>query len=58
MRRVVNKDFTDDPDRRRRGARLSQGMEHVKMYFLAGLPTETEEDVLGMARVAVRIGRR
>jgi radical SAM superfamily enzyme YgiQ (UPF0313 family) len=30
-------------------------MRHVKMYFMCGLPTETEEDVLGMVRVARRI---
>jgi radical SAM superfamily enzyme YgiQ (UPF0313 family) len=30
-------------------------MRHVKMYFMCGLPTETDEDVLGMARLAVRI---
>lgn len=55
MRRVVNKDFTDDQIVGAAAHALSQGMEHVKMYFLAGLPTETEEDVMGMARVAIRI---
>ncbi|HEU4384371.1 MAG TPA: radical SAM protein [Anaeromyxobacteraceae bacterium] len=55
LRRVVNKDFTDDQIVRAAEHALSQGMRHVKMYFLCGLPTETEEDVLGMARVARRI---
>jgi radical SAM superfamily enzyme YgiQ (UPF0313 family) len=27
----------------------------VKLYFMCGLPTETEEDVLGIARIALRI---
>ena len=30
-------------------------MAHVKMYFMCGLPTETDEDVLGMANLALRI---
>lgn len=55
MRRVVNKDFTDDRIVEAAEAALSQGMQHVKMYFMCGLPTETEDDVLGMARIAVRI---
>ena len=55
MRKVVNKDFTDDRIVQAAEAALSQGMQHVKMYFLCGLPTETDEDVLGMAHLALRI---
>ena len=55
LRRVVNKDFDDDQIVRAAEHALSQGMRHVKMYFMCGLPTETEEDVLGMVRVARRI---
>jgi radical SAM superfamily enzyme YgiQ (UPF0313 family) len=55
MRRVVNKDFTDDRIVEAAEAALSQGMQHVKMYFMCGLPTETDDDVLGMANLAVRI---
>ena len=55
MRRVVNKDFTDDRIVEAAEAALGQGMQHVKMYFMCGLPTETEDDVLGMARIALRI---
>jgi radical SAM superfamily enzyme YgiQ (UPF0313 family) len=55
LRRVINKDFTDDRIVQAAEAALSQGMQHVKMYFLCGLPTEEEEDVLGMARLALRI---
>jgi hypothetical protein len=52
---VINKDFDDDRIVAAARAALSQGMQHVKMYFMCGLPTETDEDVLGMARLAVRI---
>ena len=55
MRRVVNKDFPDDRIVEAAESALSQGMRHVKLYFMCGLPTETEDDVLGMARIALRI---
>lgn len=55
MRRVINKDFTDDRIVAAAEAALSQGLQHVKLYFMCGLPTETDEDVLGMARLAIRI---
>jgi radical SAM superfamily enzyme YgiQ (UPF0313 family) len=55
MRRVINKDFSDDQIVAAAENALSQGMHHVKMYFMCGLPTETDDDVLGMARIAVRI---
>lgn len=55
LRRVVNKDFGDDRIVRAAESAISQGMQHAKLYFLCGLPTETDEDVLGMARLAVRI---
>ena len=52
---MVNKDFTDDRIVEAAENALSQGMQHVKLYFMCGLPTETDEDVLGMARIALRI---
>ncbi|HTN51431.1 MAG TPA: radical SAM protein [Anaeromyxobacter sp.] len=55
LRQVINKDFTDDQIVRAAENALSQGMQHVKMYFMCGLPTETDDDVVGMARIALRI---
>jgi radical SAM superfamily enzyme YgiQ (UPF0313 family) len=55
LRQVINKDFSDDAVVEAARHALGQGMQHVKMYFMCGLPTETDEDVLGMARLAVRI---
>ncbi|MGA8892416.1 MAG: radical SAM protein [Anaeromyxobacteraceae bacterium] len=55
MRKVVNKDFPDDRIVQAARDALDQGMRHVKLYFMCGLPTETEEDVAGMAHVAMRI---
>ena len=42
-------------------AAFSQGWRRVKLYFLTGLPTETDEDTLGIAELArqcVAVGRR
>jgi len=55
MRKVVNKDFSDDRIVEAAENALSQGMRHVKLYFMCGLPTETDEDVRGMATIALRI---
>ena len=55
LRRVINKDFPDDLVVEAARNALEQGMQHVKMYFMCGLPTETEDDVLGIARLALRI---
>jgi radical SAM superfamily enzyme YgiQ (UPF0313 family) len=55
LRRVINKDFTDDQIVQAAANALGEGMQHVKLYFMCGLPTEVDEDVLGMARIAIRI---
>ena len=55
MRKVVNKDFSDDRIVEAAENALSKGMRHVKLYFMCGLPTETDDDVLGMAVIALRI---
>lgn len=55
LRQVINKDFPDDRVVQAAADAVTQGMQHVKLYFMCGLPTETEEDVLGMAHLALRI---
>lgn len=55
LRKVVNKDFPDDRVVEAAEHAISQGMRNVKMYFMYGLPTETDDDVRGMARLALRI---
>jgi radical SAM superfamily enzyme YgiQ (UPF0313 family) len=55
LRKVVNKDFPDDRVVEAAENAISQGMRHVKLYFMCGLPTETDDDVRGMARLALRI---
>ncbi len=61
LRQVINKLISaEDLDAAVEGA-YSQGWRRVKLYFLVGLPTETDEDVLGIAALArrcVELGRR
>jgi radical SAM family uncharacterized protein len=61
MRRVINKLITEEDLYGAVDAAFSQGWRRVKLYFLIGLPTERDEDVLGIAELGARcveIGRR
>jgi len=61
MRRVINKLIREEDLYAAVEAAFSQGWRRVKLYFLIGLPTETDDDVLGIARLAgacAAIGRR
>ena len=61
MRRVINKLIADDDLYGAVASAYSQGWRRMKLYFLTGLPTETDEDTLGIAELArrcVEIGRR
>jgi len=61
MRQVINKLIREEDLYNAVEAAFSQGWRRVKLYFLTGLPTETDEDTLGIVRLAARcvdIGRR
>jgi len=61
MRQVINKLIREEDLYTAVDSAFSQGWQRVKLYFLIGLPTETDEDVLGIAELAkscVEIGRR
>ena len=61
MRQVINKLIREEDLYAAVDSAFSQGWRRVKLYFLIGLPTETDEDVLGIAALAgacVEIGRR
>jgi radical SAM family uncharacterized protein len=61
MRQVINKLIREEDLYAAVDAAFSQGWRRVKLYFLIGLPTETDEDVLGITRLAgacAEIGRR
>ncbi|HZP30734.1 MAG TPA: TIGR03960 family B12-binding radical SAM protein [Acidimicrobiia bacterium] len=61
LRQVINKLITEDDLYAAVDAAYSQGWRRVKLYFLTGLPTETDADTRGIAELArnvVRVGRR
>ena len=37
------------------GAAFRHGWKQVKLYFMMGLPTETDEDIIGIARLAKKV---
>ncbi len=60
MRQVINKLIREEDLYEAVGSAYSQGWRRVKLYFLTGLPTETDADTLGIAELArqcVEIGR-
>jgi len=61
LRQVINKLITEEDLYAAVESAYSQGWRRVKLYFLTGLPTETDEDTLGIAelgRNVVAIGRQ
>ena len=61
IRQVINKLITDDDLFAAVEGAYSQGWQRVKLYFLIGVPTEMDEDTLGIAELArevVAVGRR
>lgn len=55
MRKVINKMVTEEDLIRTVAAAYSHGWRQVKLYFMCGLPTETDEDVLQIADLAKRV---
>ncbi len=61
MRQVINKLIREEDLYAAVDAAYSQGWRRMKLYFLTGLPTETDVDTLGIAelgRNCVEIGKR
>ena len=61
LRQVINKLILEDDLYSAVDAAYSQGWRRVKLYFLTGLPTEMDDDTLGIAELAnnvVDIGRK
>ncbi|MDP4511900.1 TIGR03960 family B12-binding radical SAM protein [Nonomuraea turcica] len=55
MRKVINKMVTEEDLIRTVTTAYSQGWRQVKLYFMCGLPTEQDEDVLGIADLAKKV---
>lgn len=55
MRKVINKMVTEDDLIATVATAFGNGWRQVKLYFMCGLPTETDEDVLAIADMARRV---
>ncbi len=55
IRKVINKMVTEDDLIRTVTAAYSHGWRRVKLYFMCGLPTETDDDVLQIADLAKKV---
>ena len=58
LRDVINKGLTEEDILEGAGSAFEGGWTRVKLYFMLGLPTETEEDMRGIAELAEKIARR
>lgn len=57
MRDVINKNVTEEDITRSAENIFSRGWSRMKLYFMIGLPTETDEDVAGIAQTGGRLKR-
>lgn len=61
LRRVINKDFTEEDYERAAECLFGEGWLNLKLYYMVGLPTETHEDVEAiprMVRSALKTARK
>ncbi|MBQ9498147.1 MAG: TIGR03960 family B12-binding radical SAM protein [Selenomonadaceae bacterium] len=55
LRDVINKNVTEENLLKACGAAFAKGWRAVKLYFMMGLPTETDEDIAGIADLARKV---
>ena len=55
LRDVINKNLTEEEILSTCALAFSGGWNNVKLYFMLGLPTETDEDVIGIAELVYKI---
>ena len=55
LRDVINKNVSEEDVERAARAAFEAGWRRCKLYFMMGLPTETDEDIVGIARLAERV---
>ena len=58
LRNVINKGLTEEIILEGAGQAFEGGWTRVKLYFMLGLPTETEEDMKAIAHLADKVARR
>ncbi|HSV26800.1 MAG TPA: TIGR03960 family B12-binding radical SAM protein, partial [Sedimentisphaerales bacterium] len=57
MRKIINKPVTDEDLFAGVEAAYAAGWQSVKLYFMAGLPGETDEDIVRIAQLCAELGR-
>jgi len=57
LRDVINKGVTEQDLLQTAQAAFAHGWNRIKLYFMIGLPTETDQDVLEIARLAHELAR-
>lgn len=55
LRNVINKNVTEENLLDSCAAAFAKGWKAVKLYFMMGLPTETDEDIAGIAELAQKV---
>ncbi len=55
LRDVINKNLTEEEILTTCANAFGGGWNNVKLYFMLGLPTETDEDVLGIAELVYKV---
>ncbi|MCK4910628.1 MAG: TIGR03960 family B12-binding radical SAM protein [Thermodesulfovibrionales bacterium] len=61
LRSVINKDFSDEDFERAVEMLFREGWQNLKLYYMIGLPTETDEDIEAipeMVKRAIKIAKR
>ncbi|MGO9605981.1 MAG: radical SAM protein [Candidatus Binataceae bacterium] len=58
MRKVINKNLTEDEILHAASMMVGEGVENLKLYFMLGLPEERDEDVIAIARLTGAILER
>ena len=58
LRRVINKSVTNDEIVDRADLILASGFENLKLYFMIGLPTEAEDDLVAIRDLVLRLKDR
>jgi radical SAM superfamily enzyme YgiQ (UPF0313 family) len=58
LRRVINKTVTNDEILDRADLIFANGMQNLKLYYMIGLPTETDEDLVAIRDLTLQIRER
>src|SRR5215471_8039578 len=58
LRRVINKTVTNEEILDRASLIFRTGMENLKLYYMLGLPTETDDDLVAIRDLTIQIRER